>query len=79
MADGGIVDTTKNAVRIVSEYKDEYYFIHITDTHLPTHLYYYEPGSESDTSEIQDLREVINDINIINPEFVLLTVDLNDY
>jgi len=75
MADGGIVDTTKNAVRIVPEYKYEYYFIHITDTHLPTHLYYYEPGSESDTSEIQDLREVINDINIINPEFVILTGD----
>jgi len=74
-ADGGIIDTTKNAVRIIPEYKDEYYFIHITDTHLPTHLYYYEPGSESDTSEIQDLREVIKDINIINPEFVLLTGD----
>jgi predicted phosphodiesterase len=74
-ADGGIVDTTKNAVMVIPEYKDEYYFIHITDTHLPTHLYYYEPGSESDTSEIQDLREVINDINIINPEFVLLTGD----
>ena len=75
IVDGNIIDTTKNAVRVVPEYKNEYYFIHITDTHLPTHLYYYEPGSESDTSEIQDLREVIKDINIINPEFVLLTGD----
>jgi hypothetical protein len=73
---GAVVDTTWSSVRVIPAFKDDYYFIHITDTHLPTHLYYYEPGSDTDSSEVVDLREVINDINIINPEFVLITGDV---
>jgi len=75
-ANGGIDDLTWNAVRVIPEFKDDYYFVHVTDPHLVTHLYYYENGADTDTSEIVDLREVINDINIINPEFVLITGDL---
>ena len=75
-ADGGIADTTQNAVRVIPEFRDDYYFIQVTDPHLVTHLYYYEQGADTDTSEMVDLREVITDINIINPEFVLLTGDL---
>jgi hypothetical protein len=71
-----IRDTTRHAVQVIPEFKEDYYFIHITDTHLPTHLYHYQTGARTDTSEIVDLREVIADINIINPEFVLLTGDL---
>ncbi len=71
-----LVDTARHAVKIIPEFKTDYYFIHITDTHLPTHLYYFENGAATDTSEIADLREVIKDINIINPEFVLITGDL---
>lgn len=74
-AAGGILDMTKHAVQVIPEFKDDYYFIHITDTHLPTHKYYYESGADTDTSEMVDLREVIADINIINPEFVLITGD----
>jgi hypothetical protein len=72
-----IRDTTRHAVQVIPEFKDQYYFIHITDTHLPTHLYYYQYGARTDTSEIADLHQVIADINIINPEFVLLTGDLH--
>jgi 3',5'-cyclic AMP phosphodiesterase CpdA len=75
-ADGGIDDVTRNAVRVIPEFKDDYYFIHITDTHLPTSMYHYEIGAEDDSSSTVDLREVIGDISIINPEFVLLTGDL---
>jgi len=75
-ADGVIEDISMNAVHIIPEFKDDYYFIHITDTHLPTNLYYNQSGSYSDTSEMLDLHEVIDDINIINPEFVLHTGDL---
>ncbi|MCK4546438.1 MAG: metallophosphoesterase [Candidatus Eisenbacteria sp.] len=75
-ADGGIVDCTRQAVRVLAEFRDDYYFIHLADTHLPTHMYNTEPGSEDDSSEVADLREVIADISIINPEFVLLTGDL---
>ena len=74
-ASGGIDDTTWNAVRVIPVFRDDYYFIHITDTHLPTHLYYYQSGADTDSSEIVDLREIIKDVNIINPEFVVLTGD----
>jgi len=69
-------DTTENAVQIIPQYEEEYCFIHITDSHLPTHIYYPDPESLTDTSELEDLREVIADINLINPEFVLITGDL---
>lgn len=72
----GLADTTRHAVKVIPEYKDDFYFVHITDSHLPTHLYYYEQGADADSSEIVDLRSVIEDINIINPEFVLFTGDL---
>lgn len=72
----GIDDITNNSVRVINKFKDDYSFIHITDTHLATHLFYRDEGSDRDTSEITDLREVITDINLINPEFVLLTGDL---
>jgi Calcineurin-like phosphoesterase/Bacterial Ig domain len=75
-AGGGITDTTRNAVKVIPNFKDDYYFVHITDPHLPTHLFYYERGADTDSSEMVDLREIIKDVNIINPEFVLLTGDL---
>ncbi len=74
-AEGGIDDTTANAVHVIPSFKESYYFIHITDTHLPTHLYYHQQGADTDTSEAVDLREVMDDINLIHPEFVLLTGD----
>ncbi len=75
-ADDDLDDTTSNSVKVIPTYKSEYYFIHITDTHLPTHLFNDDPGAETDSSEVMDLREVIADIDIINPEFVVHTGDL---
>ncbi len=75
-ASGGISDDVTNSVKIIDHYKDDYYFIQITDTHLPGHLFYGDEGYETDDSEIDDLNEVIKDINLLNPEFVLLTGDL---
>ncbi|OFX23818.1 MAG: hypothetical protein A2041_00935 [Bacteroidetes bacterium GWA2_31_9b] len=76
-ASDGIFDEVINAVKIIDQYKDNYYFVHITDAHLPTHLFY--PDGSNDTSELDDLYEVIKDINLINPEFVLFTGDvIND-
>ena len=75
-ASGGIADTSRHSICVIPEFREDYYFVHITDTHLPTHRYYYEQGSETDSTELVDLREVINDINIINPAFVVLTGDL---
>lgn len=75
-ANGLPEDISKHAVSVIREYKDEYYFIHITDPHLPTHYFLRDGIPDSDSSSIIDFREVIKDINIINPEFVLLTGDL---
>jgi hypothetical protein len=77
-ADDGIGDTTSNAVQVIPEFKDDYYFIHITDTHLPSAAYVYEYGADVDSTQSIYLRHVIEDINIINPEFVLLTGDFID-
>lgn len=75
-ASNDISDTAKHAVKIIDHYKDQYYFIQITDTHLPGQTFYGDEGYATDDSELADLEEVINDINLINPEFVLLTGDL---
>ena len=75
-ADGIITDTTRNAVHLIPEMKTEYSFIHITDSHLPTHIFYPDPASLTDSTEVEDLREVIKDINLIHPEFVLFTGDI---
>lgn len=75
-ASDGILDTVVNAVKVIDKYKVDYYFVHITDTHLPNHQFYGDDGYETDASELEDFYEVIKDINLIQPEFVLLTGDL---
>lgn len=75
-ASGGIDDSTQNAVQIVPTRKSSYYFIHITDSHLPTRIFYPDAGYNSDSTAVDDLRAVIDDINLLNPEFVLFTGDL---
>ncbi len=74
---GGIIeDTTVNAVKILPQRRDDWYFVHITDTHVPDHRFSSNGSQPSDSTETVDLREVILDINFLNPEFVLLTGDL---
>jgi hypothetical protein len=75
-AAGGIHDRARHAVAVRDTIEDDFYFVHITDTHLPTHRFHYQQGADSDTTEMDDLRAVIEDINLINPAFVLLTGDV---
>ena len=75
-ADGGIDDTTRDAVRVISQFRDDFYFVHITDPHIPTYLYYDQSGADTDSSTSECLRAITEDVNIINPEFVLLTGDM---
>jgi hypothetical protein len=75
-ASGGISDTIAHAVAVKSAIEDDFYFIHVTDTHLPTHKFHYQQGADSDTTEMDDYRAVIDDVNIINPAFVIHTGDL---
>ncbi len=75
-ASGGIDDTTQNAVKVIPSRKSSYYFVHITDSHIPNRIFYPNAGFDADSLEVNDLRAVMEDINIINPEFVLFTGDL---
>jgi len=75
-ASGGIDDIVRNAVQMIPSRKSNYYFIHITDLHLPNRVYYPNAGYDTDSTSVNDFRSVIEDINVINPEFVLLTGDL---
>jgi len=75
-ASGGISDISKHCVSVIPTRKDSYFFAHITDVHMPNHQFYDDVGLVSDSTETMDFREVIADMNVIRPEFVLLTGDL---
>lgn len=73
------LDISEQALYVIPEYKDSFSFIHVTDTHLPSRYYWGDEGLEEDSTEIEDFRAVIDDINIIHPDFVLHTGDfIND-
>jgi predicted phosphodiesterase len=73
------MDISEHALYVIPEYKNDFSFIQVTDTHMPSHHFWGEDGLESDSTELEDFRAVINDINIINPDFVLHTGDfIND-
>jgi len=75
--DGTLIeDTSENAVRILPERRADWYFVHITDSHLPDHRFSSDGSVPSDSTEMDDLREIIRDINFLNPEFVIHTGDL---
>jgi len=75
-ASGGISDRTRKSVQVLPTRKTSYYFAHVTDLHMPTHIFYPDYGYNTDSTEVVDFREVIQDLNLIRPEFVLLTGDL---
>ena len=75
-ANDDISDITSNSVKVIPYYRDDFYFIHITDPHTPTRYYYPESASTEDSTELEDLYAVLDDIEILNPEFVLFTGDV---
>lgn len=70
------LDISENSIYVIPEYQDTFTFIQVTDTHLPSHFFWGDAGLETDSTELIDFREVIDDINIIHPDFVLHTGDL---
>ena len=77
-ASNEIYDVTKNSVQLIPSIRDQYYFIHITDTHLPTRVYWTSDPETAvtDSTTMVRLRNIINDVNLLNPEFVLITGDI---
>ncbi|MCK9309079.1 MAG: metallophosphoesterase [Candidatus Cloacimonetes bacterium] len=77
-ANGGIHDISQNAVQVLPSRKSSYYFVQITDLHMPTIIRYPDAGFDTDSTAVVDYRAVMEDINLIRPEFVLITGDLVD-
>jgi len=75
-ASGGIDDLSRNAVQVIPTRKTSYYFAHITDLHMPTRIYWPDDGFDTDSLAVNDFRAVMDDLNLIRPEFVLITGDL---
>jgi hypothetical protein len=69
-------DLARQSVKVQAAFPEDFYFVHITDTHLPTYLYYDQSGADTDSSTTVSLRHITRDVNLINPAFVLLTGDL---
>jgi 3',5'-cyclic AMP phosphodiesterase CpdA len=62
----GYVDTSYNSISIVSEYKIDFKFIHVTDPHI---------GHGANDTLIE---KVIQDANFINPDLLIITGDIGD-
>jgi hypothetical protein len=75
-ASGNINDMTRHSVKVLPSRKTSYYFVQVTDLHMPTHIFYPDAGWDIDSTAMNDFREVVQDINIIRPEFVLITGDV---
>ena len=70
-------DTARHAVKVIPYFRPYFYFAQISDTHVPSHLTSSDGGfSVSDTTGLADFDAVIDDLNLIHPEFVLHTGDL---
>ena len=61
--------TSPRSVQVIKEYKTQYTFVHITDTHVGREFY------DGYGNELQYLEKIIEVVNIIAPEFVLCTGD----
>lgn len=75
-ASGGLEDISQNSVQVVPTRKSSYYFVHITDSHMPGRTFYPDYGYQTDSTSVVDFRAVVQDINLIRPEFVLFTGDV---
>lgn len=76
-SDATLPDTSRHAVRVLPQYKADFYFAQISDTHLPTHALSSGGAIDpADTTALNDFNAVIDDLNLIHPEFILHTGDL---
>ena len=76
-SDSTLPDTAAHAVKVLPQYLNDYYFAQVTDTHLPTHaLSSNGTINVADTSGMGDFDAVINDLNVIHPQFIIHTGDL---
>ena len=74
---GTLPDLASHAVKVIPAFRTDYYFAQISDTHLPEHAF--SSGGVidvNDTTGVADFDAIIDDLNVIHPEFILHTGDL---
>ena len=70
-------DVSRHSVKVIPAFKSSFIFAQISDTHLPSHSFSSDAGfSTADTTGMADFDAVIDDLNLIHPEFVLHTGDI---
>ena len=71
----GINDQVKHAVKIIQNIKDNYYFVHLPDLHLPSVSWI---GYYDDNNTVPEFLKISQELQLINPEFVIQTGDVVD-
>lgn len=71
-------DSSLNALRVIPQFLDNFYFVHITDTHIPSQLDPEYPVRYLDQNTLEEFNEILYELQFINPEFVIHTGDLID-
>jgi len=66
----GQEDQAPRAVRIVSDFKRRYRFIHLSDLHIQ--------GTKDNRDHDEKLRLIASEIDLFSPEFVIITGDIAD-
>src|SRR3990172_5893045 len=68
-------DEVAHAVKVVKAFRDSYYFVHLPDLHLPSVAWI---GYYDDDNTVTELKRILSELAIIDPEFVLQTGDVVD-
>ncbi|MDQ7065329.1 MAG: carboxypeptidase regulatory-like domain-containing protein [candidate division KSB1 bacterium] len=66
-----VADTAKHAVKVIEAPKNSYTIVHITDSHL-------DRRANLDYNTLTEFLKIVEEINLINPEFVIHTGDLTE-
>jgi hypothetical protein len=76
-SDATLPDVAQHAVKVLPTFRNDFYFAQISDTHLPEHTFSSNGTiNTADTSGMADFDAVIDDLNLIHPEFIVHTGDL---
>ncbi|MBN2416418.1 carboxypeptidase regulatory-like domain-containing protein [bacterium] len=74
-APDGEQDLVRSAVRVLPDADTRFSFVHLPDCHLPACAWI---GEYDDPNTVGELETVIDEINLLNPAFVLQTGDIVD-
>ena len=73
-----LADRQPNAVRVITAFRDDYRFIHVTDLHIGfPHVYSGSPSDGNDTAHpLSFVRQLFTELSFLDPEFILYSGDL---